>query len=118
MVPIDSAVEFPWLLNQGTATAMLGQREILLEFSHRTNLTAGGLPFLFWLKIRHRFYYSEYSLSPCSVRLHGTSVYVCRMDRLVSMRLYVHNVWVSLCFVPIFKCGTSSAGISARHMSK
>ena len=58
------------------------------------------------------------SLSPCSARLHGTSVYVCRMDRLVSMRLYVHNVWVSVCFVPIFKCGTSSAGISARHMSK
>jgi len=71
MVPIDSAVEFPWLLNQGTATAMLGQREILPEFSHRTNLTAGGLPFLFWLKIQHRFYYSEYS-----VRLHGISIYV------------------------------------------
>jgi hypothetical protein len=32
---------FKWLLNQRTATATLGQREILLEFCHLTALTAG-----------------------------------------------------------------------------
>ena len=91
MVPIDSAVEFPWLLNQGTATAMLGQREILLEFSHRTNLTAGGLPFLFWLKIRHRFYYSEYSLSLLALldSMEHLSMYAVWTDLFPCVYMYI-----------------------------
>ncbi|CAN6311594.1 unnamed protein product, partial [Urochloa humidicola] len=33
-----------WLLNLGMATAVLGQREILPDFSHHTSSTAGGFP--------------------------------------------------------------------------
>jgi hypothetical protein len=38
---VDSAVHFKWLLNQSTATAMIGRRQILLGFSHHTSSTAG-----------------------------------------------------------------------------
>lgn len=58
---IDSAVQFTWLLNQRTAAAKLGQREILLEFSHHTVLTAGGSPFPIGETLNH-FYRSEYCL--------------------------------------------------------
>lgn len=48
LAPVDSAVESTWLVNQGMATATLGQREILPESSRHTSSTAGASPFLIW----------------------------------------------------------------------
>lgn len=47
LVPVDSAVQSTWLLNQEIATAMLGQRETFLESSRHTSLTAGVCVFPF-----------------------------------------------------------------------
>jgi hypothetical protein len=62
---VDSAVHFKWLLNQSTATAMLGRRQILLGFPHHTSSTAGGLalPLLVCWKVQRHFYRLSETLS-------------------------------------------------------
>lgn len=97
LAPIDSAVGFAWLLNQGTATAMLGQQEILLEFSRHTSSTAGRLPPPDLVK-KNQFSFLLV-LCRCCVMLHGWNrihIYgpnCCSHDFMCTL-----CVWFSVCF--------------------